>query len=135
MIKQNIDCKEKEKLKIVINTCYGGFGLSQEAMRWLINNKGWKIMLDGIDKNEKTKYQLCSIDSDFAGSLYLNVDRYDLIFRSNPDLVEVVETLGEEVNDIFSSLTIKEVEGYSLDQLEINEHDEYETLQTIPVRF
>jgi len=29
--------------KIIINKCYGGFGLSDEAYEWLMKNKGWRV--------------------------------------------------------------------------------------------
>jgi len=67
-------------VKIVINACYGGFGLSSEAEKWLIENKNWN--------KEKSKW------------------KYD---RKNPDLINCIETLGKKVNTFCSDLKIIEI--------------------------
>lgn len=66
-------------MKIVINTCYGGFGLSEEACKLL---------------NIKNDYK------------YI-----DYAKRGDPQLVEVVEKLGEKANGNYAKLKIVEVEG------------------------
>lgn len=68
--------------KIVINACHGGFGLSDLAMRRYAEMK--KIE----DVN--------------------TIHVYD-IDRADPDLVQVVEELGEKSNDIYSVLHIVEI--------------------------
>lgn len=68
-------------MKVVINICYGGFGLSKKALEWLKTN--------GLDMN-----------------LY---DRYDDSLRSNPLLVKCVEELGKKANGEFAKLRVVEI--------------------------
>lgn len=89
--------------KVVINTCYGGFGLSAFA----------------VDKMEERGYK---------------VDRYefgsfldDNIPRHNPDLIAVVEELGEDANGFCAELTIVEFDG---NVYRIDEYDGYESVIT-----
>jgi len=65
--------------KIVINTCYGGFSLSQKAMD-VLAQKG------------------CLID---------NYRAYGE--RANPLVAEVVESLGEEANGKYAKLKVVEI--------------------------
>lgn len=66
-------------MKIVINTCYGGFGLSKEALTLFNERSGTTITYE------------CSIG------------------RNNPILVEIVEELGESANTRFSELKVVEI--------------------------
>ena len=66
-------------MKIVINTCYGGFGLSKQALALF---------------NERTG----TVETyDF------------LIKRNDPILVEIVEQLGESAGGFFSALKVVEI--------------------------
>lgn len=62
--------------KIVINSCYGIFNLSIDALQWL-----------------KDVYELT--DKEFVS-----------LQRHDPRLIECVETLGSEANGPFSELTV-----------------------------
>lgn len=79
--------------KIVINTCYGGFGLSDEA--------------------ESAYKELAGVsDPDWW---YRDVDRDD------PYLVQVIEQLGERANGSFAELKVVEIPADVL--WEIGEYD------------
>ncbi len=67
-------------MKVVINDCFGGFGLSKEA------------------------YEYLGLEWDGFGFL----SGYD-IERNDPKLVECVETLGEKANGTFSKLKVVEI--------------------------
>jgi hypothetical protein len=67
--------------KIVINTCYGGFGLSPEAL---------------AEYNRRTR-------------VWAPVEYDCFIERDDPFLVEVVEAMGSDANDRHSELKIVEV--------------------------
>ena len=66
-------------MKIVINNCYGGFGLSKEALALFNERSGTTITYE------------CNIE------------------RNNPILVEIVEQLGESANTRFSELKVVEI--------------------------
>jgi hypothetical protein len=66
-------------MKIAINRCYGGFGLSEKALNLY---------------NEKTKTEI-----DYSRD----------IDRADPILIEVLELLGDEANTRFSKLKIVEI--------------------------
>ena len=67
-------------MKVVYNACYGGFGLSAKAIKWLADNKG--VTATGY-----------SFDDD----------------RANPALVEVVEALGADAAGSCGDLQIEEI--------------------------
>ena len=66
-------------MKIVVNKCYGSFGLSEKAKKYL------------ADENADLKYG------------------YDYESRNDPKLVECVERLGEEASDQFALLVVVEI--------------------------
>ena len=114
-------------MKVVINKCYGGFGLSQEALRWLVEQRGWT--LDEVKTSEewnKSKAQI--VDTSGLGRERLwgpltlcRVGEGELACRTNPDIVAVVETLGEKADGDYSSLKVVEVpDGI---EIEIKEYD------------
>lgn len=67
--------------KVVINTCFGGFGLSSEAQMIFATEKG-------LDMAEFFMHE---------------------IERDDPVLVSVVETLGKKANDSYSKLKVVEI--------------------------
>ena len=87
-----------ETQQIVINTDFGGFGLSDTALEMLHEDYGWKI---GSDER---------IRESTSGSKDLSLCRsYDRELRTDPDLIEVVEQLGEDAASTSAELAIVEV--------------------------
>ena len=84
-------------MKVVINRCYGGFGLSKDAYEFL--GKEW----DG--------YGFASIE------------------RTDPKLVECVETLGNKANGRFAELKVVEIPDDIM--WEISEYDGAETIEEV----
>jgi hypothetical protein len=88
-----------DTFKIVINTCYGGFGLSDEA----------EVMWREVKKVADPE------------------DYYD-IQRDDPDLVRIVETLCEKANSRYSELKVVEVpmwlqgKGWTIEEYDGVEH-------------
>ena len=80
--------------KIVINNCYGGFGLSQEAL----------IELQKSDSRLVDKFE-SSIGILEEGDLYPS----DELKRDNLKLVKIVEQLGSRANDEHAELKIVEI--------------------------
>ena len=89
--------------KVVINTCYGGFRLSEEAARMFLEIKGipFEERIDEWGRN-----MFCSPGGK-AWDLY---DALNDMERADPALVEVVETLGSVANGTFANLQIVEIE-------------------------
>ena len=88
--------------KVVINNCYGGFGLSRKAVEMLQDLK---------HKNGDKNF----IYSQFS----------DELPRHDPDLVKVVETLGKEASSSFANLEVEEI--YS----RLYKIDDYDGLERI----
>jgi hypothetical protein len=83
--------------KVVINRCYGGFGLSNEAFEKYLDIKGIKYTSKpGIIGN----YYADEDD---------NVLSYYDIPRDDPDLVKIVEEFGDKASGTFSELKIVEI--------------------------
>ena len=81
-------------MKIAINRRYGGFQLSDEAMRLFAEKKGMII---------KKRGDFFYIEED---GHYFN----DYLFsRSDPDLISVIEELGEKANTEYSTLGVVEI--------------------------
>lgn len=86
-------------IKVVLNKCYGGFGLSKEAFKWLAENGG----VQGEDWKVKD---------------YYNNHRDDKL------LVQCVETLGEKANGAYAKLVVEEY----VVTFDISSYDGRETL-------
>ena len=89
-------------MKIVINRDYGGYGLSDQAVREYGKRKGLNLVEDGPDDHGFTYFYVNEIDENNYFS-----DRE--IERNDPVLVEIVERLGSESNGRYSDLKIVEI--------------------------
>ena len=92
-------------MKVVINTCFGGFGLSDAAFEDLLNRKGiaWEKVKDKYDLD--VYYNAGHVGDD---DHYLSY-RQLTVYRGDTDLVAVVEQFGKDVNTPYSSLKIVDV--------------------------
>lgn len=99
------------KFKVVINTCYGGFDLSEEAFSLLSKRTG------------KTLHQL-NDEYIFMGTAKDGA-------RSCPDLIAVVEELGVEAAacEGYSELKVVELEDVN-GRYRISDYDGAETIHT-----
>lgn len=91
-------------MKIVVNKCYGGFGLSKEAYDFL--NIPCKKCYEGYYSIGQTE-----VEAD----------------RSHPDLVRCVETLGNLASGKYANLEIVEIP----DDVEDWYIDEYDGMETV----
>lgn len=103
--------------KVVYNACYGGFGLSDEAIEMYLQLKGlvYKKSPDG-----------------WGGSTYV-VDGWEDFYegdieRDDPNLVKVVETLGKKANSAFADLVVVDIPKGTC--YRINEYDGFESIET-----
>lgn len=104
--------------KIVINKCYGGFGLSEEAVMKYVEYKGLKLFSDTqhgyinyytVPVEEYMKvYRQCQKANDWkaANGLFWSERNIE---RDDPDLVKVVEELGSKANGRCAELTVVEI--------------------------
>ncbi len=133
--------------KIVINRCYGGFGLSYKAMMLYAQKMGFKLFAYGepeygkgykplvpeqVEKAFLVHYSTAELPQG-AGTLKSNEkllnDNYFTerdIRRNDPILVEVVEELGQEADNKFAELKVVEIPDDV--EWEINEYDGMETV-------
>lgn len=82
--------------KIIINSCFGGFGLSDKAIE--------RLLQLGYPK-EEIKADKCSNDS-ISNKKYRGLKD---IQRNHPLLIQVIEELGREASSRFASLKIIEI--------------------------
>lgn len=125
-------------MKVVYNNCFGGFGLSRLATLEYAKRKGITLTLYMRDYSADTYTKLeesyaTSVDSwsivystedegdnpeKLKGYYYPEYDRHD------PDLVAVVEELGEKANGECANLAIEEIPDgaeYEIDDYDGNE--------------
>lgn len=119
-------------LKVVINKCYGGFGLSNKAVEECVK-KG--MTLTKTKENGRLKdssADFFELKDSFCGQKYGEVYRRRLFyknkFRCNPVLVDVVKELGEEANGPFSKLKIVEIPFADHKGWHIDEYDGMEKI-------
>ena len=104
-------------MKIVLNKCYGGFQLSDKAIGWLEENKGWKLDKDFV-----------KVSWGFSDrTLMAKADTDEL--RINLDVIECVETLKEESHTRLSKLRVVEIPDNA--NWEIDEYDGIERVREV----
>ena len=130
-------------MKIVINRCYGGFGLSSSAVKEYLKLKGKKCFFYKEDYVNKIWNQVSddsasnydnTLTKDYGASFkydwYLIKDDYFYygnIERTDEDLIKVVETLGsEKASGHLSRLQIIELPDDVVWEL-----DEYDGIETV----
>lgn len=126
-------------MKIVINTCYGGFSLSDKAFEKYLQLKGTKFYsAEGtllgksyytVPKEEyESIYAECVEKGDYTDCNDLFLSMFD-IERNDPILIQVVEELGDEANGRCATLKIVEIpDGV---QWEIEEYDGVEWIAEV----
>lgn len=106
-------------MKIVINVCYGGFGLSRKALHRLRELKS-PFALEETDIGEAWKDNPFSVREESLNSFLSDIPRDDLL------LVKVVEELGKEAYGGCARLRVVEIpDGVDW------EIDDYDGLETI----
>lgn len=115
-------------MKIVINDCYGGFGVSIEALKELVKRNAKCLETHTLEsyygkdsedswKKDFSKYidlgngmfgQASGFNIYKEGLLY-SLDDYEKSVRIDKDLIEVIEMLGEKANGFCASLNIIEI--------------------------
>jgi xanthine dehydrogenase molybdopterin-binding subunit B len=87
-------------MKIVLNKCFGGFGISDKAFEKYLEYKG----IDYVKTEDKRILGGANYyDTKEKKLTYYNIERDD------PILVKVVEELGDKANGRFSDLEVVEI--------------------------
>ena len=128
-------------MKVAVNRCYGGFGLSNEAVELIAKKKGMNITkvptaykfdrvwclgdLSSFLKLEKTFH---TSSEDRKKYLSRKISPYTFYKdRTDKDLLEVIQELGSTVNDRTSNLEIVEIPDDI--EWEISEYDGMESIE------
>lgn len=93
-------------MKIVLNKCYGGFGVSKEACQYMADRGHQGAILYLNQHGSDSFFNFCDVK------------------RDDPLLVEAVQTLGDKASASFARLVIVDVDVNQL----ISEYDGNETL-------
>lgn len=88
-------------MKVAINSDYGGFNLSDKAIRRLFELKGWKC----VEEDTKYSFTIFYKDSVSEDNLFLVHD----LERNDVELIKVIEELGKDASGLYSSLKIIEI--------------------------
>ena len=96
-------------MKIVINSDFGGFGLSDKAFEMLLDKKG--IEWEKVNTGKTFGFDRISYyHKGHAGDDKYYISDYDYYEnRSDKDLVEIVESLKDEAAGNYSSLKVVEI--------------------------
>jgi hypothetical protein len=112
--------------KVVINSCYGGFSLSEKAFVEYLKRKGINCVTE-VNEFGWVDFYKNSISDENYISHYDYVSPSNLITREDPDLIAIIEEIGEESFGMFASLKIVEIPDDV--EYEITEYDGLETIR------
>jgi hypothetical protein len=90
--------------KVVINTCFGGFGLSDEAYEELI-----KLGIPVSNEHVRTEEPMIFKNNNMLRDFYKYYDNFTDTKREHPLLIEVVEKLGEKSWGMYANLKVVEI--------------------------
>ena len=125
-------------MKIILNKCFGGFGLSTEAYKLYAEKIGIEIYEYYQDYQKgfrKGSSGLCKFyfTKDFGEEIKLDDKEYDKYClnltsenRTDKTLIEVVEELGEKASDSYGDLQVVEIPDNSFYMI-----DDYDGVETI----
>lgn len=95
-------------MKVAINRCHGGFGLSDLAFEKLLERKG--IAFEKEEELEKTWMGAAYYKEGMCGTNAGYLSQYEVCQdRSDSDLIAVIEELGEEANGSAAEIKIVEI--------------------------
>ena len=125
-------------MKVVINACHGGFGLSEKAVMRYAELKGSTVYPEGTglfttywlvpegEREDQTNFHTWSMEEQLASNKRCAKQVWDEreIPRADPALVQVVEELGASANARFADLAVVDIPDGVAWQIE--EYDGFE---------
>ena len=134
-------------MKVILNKCYGGFGVSHKAIMLYFEKMGIDVYpyysvsmgeyvfgeSPGSTMSQRyfTEYygeKVNGNDIDWDKSIWINENN-----REDPVLIDIVETLGNEASGRYAKLVVVEIPDELKDNYVIDEYDGIETLhQDVP---
>ena len=122
-------------MKVVVNRCFGGFGLSIAGMKAVMARKGRECYAftgypvltpkDGDDSLFCSFYDVSNaheLSQEDREEHYISYRDFD---RNDPDLVAVVESLGKDANESCADLEVVEIPDgiqWHVEDYDGNEH-------------
>jgi hypothetical protein len=96
-------------MKVAINRCFGGFGISNEAFEKLLDRKG--IAFDKVEAEEGRAFVGASYyDAGHSGDDTYYLSDYEMTQdRGDTDLIAVIEEMGEKANSWAADIVIVEI--------------------------
>jgi hypothetical protein len=131
-------------MKVILNKCYGGFGVSQKGYELYAKKKNLSLYMYKRSNDDFMMFEKISKDENVLLTHYFTVDMGDSFsihsmknwngitlyldesHRTDSVLIEVVEELGKEANGEFADLQIVEIPDDM--EYEIIDHDGIERL-------
>ena len=104
-------------MKILINTCFGGFGIRDEWEAVL-----YTLMPQYFERYEITEEHSWSTDKIGDVKFYCSGNK-DIEFRSHPELIKLFEAEGAAIQGEHSKLAIREVPDEYAGRIHIEEYD------------
>jgi hypothetical protein len=107
-------------MKVAVNRCYGGFGLSAKAI-YRMAELGNKEMIEKVGEYEDRLHnpeKQDEIEKKYGVELYGSIWQTP---RNDPILIQVIEELGKEANDEYAEIEIVDIPD-DID-FEIEEYD------------
>lgn len=131
-------------MKVILNKCFGGFDVSDEAYHLYAKKKGvklyrYQVETDGYHKTDKVDGYGSYFTKDFGDKVADGKDfdwdyclYLDEGHREDPVLVEVVEELGDKASGFYGKLKVVEIPD-GLNYV-IDDYDGIETLhEDVPI--
>lgn len=118
-------------MKVAINKCYGGFSLSDTLYESLIA-KGWEVTQFNSEGNyENPNAKIVDSGGNSLGfSRYSFVGgRYGIKLRTDPELIEAIEKLGDSASGFCGNVQIVEVPDDV--EITIEEYDGFEHIAEV----
>lgn len=128
-------------MKLVINKCFGGFGLSEAGVRRYFELKGWSLYIENAGSWSATYWRVPPEDrpiepKPWATAPLEDRQRYNAEYeqksvyagdipRNDPELVRVVEELGSAANGSCAELAVVEIPDgveWVIEEYDGNEH-------------